>query len=459
MDAKTADALDWITGDDTRFDPWRVPASPTMAEIVESAIQEALAFETAAGRRKRTRRPADLASFKATVTALVCDLAFHHVMNRKGAIGVSRSNVHLGKRWRYRPDVLTVTLPAILDLLAAPALQFLRQLPGHAGVYGRQTKIAPGAALMKRLEGLGPDDIGRQYRGEVIWLRATAEDEDQGEIIDYEDTPETARYRAEMRTLNARIAAADISFDDSILGPTEAIPDLTDRSMRRIFTHGSFESGGRLANGFWLSMKNVRRLEGLAIDGEEVVRADYGQIGPRIAYALAEAIAPQGDLYDVPGLSGCREGVKKVINAALFATKPLSRHPRGTAERLPEGPFEGIMAAIQRAHPALASVFSVGIGHRVQFIESQVLLRALAILGDQGVTGLPVHDAIIAPRGRVGDVEKAMKGAFREVVGGDIPVTIDAWSQSQGRVAPMKKPLNKGLIIGWSVSHQAHQSL
>jgi hypothetical protein len=154
-------------------------------------------------------------------------------------------------------------------------------------------------------------------------------------------------------------------------------------------------------------------------------------------YGLAGATAPEGDLYCVPGLGRWRSGVKDVINAALFSAKPLERRPMHTSKKLPEGAFHNIMRAIEEAHAPVAGQFGRGIGHHAQFLESQIMVRTLLDLKEQGVVALPIHDAIIVPRSRAGIAARTMQGAFEGTVGGCIPVACEAWCPRSGKVIPI----------------------
>ena len=108
-----------------------------------------------------------------------------------------------------------------------------------------------------------------------------------------------------------------------------------------------------------------------------------------------------------------------------------------TSKKLPEGRFRDIMAAIKEGHAPIAGLFGRGIGHHAQFLESQVMIRTLLDLKEQGVVALPIHDAIIIPRSRAEVAARAMQGAFEGTVGGHIPVTGEAWCASSDRVIPL----------------------
>jgi hypothetical protein len=317
-------------------------------------------------------------------------------------------------------------LPTVLDYLAAPEMAFTRQTKGLSGfdATGR-TVIMPGPRLVSRIRDFDLSDIGYSHSGETIELRAVKErDDTPGKLLEYVDTATTTRYRADLREINEWIAGADIAFDEFVA--PDKIIDTNNRRLRRIFNNGSFEQGGRLFGGFWQSLGKEKRAGGLIIEDEAITTLDFGQMTPRILYGMARVEPSAGDLYSVPGLEHYRDGVKKVLNAALFADKPLTRKPRETAKLLPNWPFEDIRAMIAAAHPVLAAQFGTGIGHRAQFIESQVLIRVLLELKARGVVALPVHDAIMVKESEADLADETMRQVFKEIAGVEGQVVRDA---------------------------------
>ena len=415
----------WERRDDHHFSPWRVPASERMMSVVSGVLRQVRNYERHKGHRKRARSEASQGTFEAIVTAIVCDLAHHHITGRPHGIAITRSKVVLGRRSRYKSPVETEMLPTVLDHLHAPEMAFIRQIKGSSGVDATgRTVILPGPRLVSRIRDFYPSDVGHSHSGETIELRDAKErDDTRGKLLEYEDTATTIRYRAELREINEWIAGADIAFDDS--AAPDKITDANDRWLRRIFNNGSFKEGGRLFGGFWQSLRKSERAEGLIIEDEAVASLDFGQMTPRILYGMAGVSPPSGDLYCIPGLEHFREGVKKVLSAATFADKPLTRKPRGTKPLLPNAPFADILAKITAAHPVLAAQFWTGIGHRAQFIESQILIRVLLELKEREVVALPVHDAIVVKRSDADLAEDAMKNVFKDVTGVDGQVTRD----------------------------------
>jgi hypothetical protein len=68
--------------------------------------------------------------------------------------------------------------------------------------------------------------------------------------------------------------------------------DTNARQLRRYFSRGSFQSGGRLFGGFWQNLGRQSRLRGLRINGEPVISLDYSQFNPLLAYSISSHKPP-----------------------------------------------------------------------------------------------------------------------------------------------------------------------
>jgi hypothetical protein len=403
--------------EDRPFNPFRISKTAKAQAIVADVLGQVQCFERRKGLRQRQRKSADQATFEAAVTALVCDLMHRFITKPTGWVSVSLSNQDLGRASRYRATAMNKTLPAIIKRLAAPEMAFIEMEIGHQGYFGpaRRTVIKAGPRLQTRLhdQHISLDDLTQSMGQEVLILKDSKADYwDEGGLIEYADTDQTRQYRAEVQTINAWLAEADIQFDG------DPVVDDTDRLLRRYFSRGSFQSGGRLFGGFWQFLPKWQRHKGLLIDGEGVATLDFGQMAPRILCGLAGVPAPTTDSYLLPGLEAHRKGVKKVMNALLFADKPLTRFPANTKTLFPSRmSFAQVVEGIRQAHAPISHLFGTGIGHQVQFVESEILVDVLLALKAEGITGLPVHDAVIVARSSIFQVTRIMLEVFKTHTG------------------------------------------
>ena len=121
---------------------------------------------------------------------------------------------------------------------------------------------------------------------------------------------------------------------------------------------------------------------------------DYSQMSPKILYGYCSLVPELEDCYLIEGYENYRKGIKKVFNAMTFANKPMTRFPKGINSLFPKNTrFKDVVDAIDKEHSRIAHMFHTGIGHYLQFMESQILVEVLLKLKESGITALPVHDA------------------------------------------------------------------
>ncbi len=347
---------------------------------------------------------------------------YHFIQGHEYGVYITRSNRKLGRKSRYRPPAYGKTLPDILNNMAEPEMAYVEQSVGYKGYFGpsKETTIHAGKRLITRVEeaGLRLEDFGLVPGQEVLQLKRVKKGGwDKGDNAEYKDTPETILYREQVQAINGWLELAEIDFDEAYC-PGDKPVDSRDRRLRRVFTQGRFDSGGRLFDGFWQPLGKEAQRKGLMIDGEDVAELDYGQMNPRILYGLCEALPPEGDAYAIPGFKDHRSGVKKVMNAMLFQDKRLARMPKGVRKDFEKRHrVEDVMVAIEQAHPAIKGCFFTGIGHAAQFTESHVLVGVLLTLRGLGIPALPVHDSVIVGKSNQDKVREVMLSCFLKGTG------------------------------------------
>lgn len=242
------------------------------------------------------------------------------------------------------------------------------------------------------------------------------------EWLDYTDTPETERMRAEMREVNTWLLSADIQYAECDTGVDTGA---SGRSLRRVFNNGTFEEGGRLAGGSWSNMSmstgTGRPWRGhIRIEAEPIVALDFASMFVRLLYVKAGEQPPGGDLY--AGIEGFgpehRAGVKRIISAMLFKEGELMRCPQDTRLLMPKGMHIRTAAKnIKARHAPVAHLFGTAIGMSLFKLESNILLEVLRQCRAAAITALPVHDAILVAESRAVDAKGVMLSAFKAVTG------------------------------------------
>jgi len=260
------------------------------------------------------------------------------------------------------------------------------------------------------------EDLGLSDGEETIILKREKNDLwDHGGTLEYEDNDLTNLYRDEMRLINQWIKMSDLNYIEPFNGKDKHNYDLDCRLLKRYLTRGSFKSGGRLFGGFWQQIKKVHR-ENLLIEGENIVVLDYSQMTPKILYGYCGSVPQMEDCYHIKGYEYCRKGIKKVFNAMTFSNEPMTRFPKGINSLFPvKTRFKDVSDAIEKEHFRIAHMFYTGIGHYLQFKESQILVEVLLKLKDNGITALPVHDAVFVGWTHVYKSTQVMEQVFLDM--------------------------------------------
>ncbi len=402
----------WFTG---RYRP----VSPAGDALVAFVTAQALTAEPVVQPRQRARKAADEATWRATVEAVVSEVAWVYLSTPDLNVTYPRATGFLGSRDRYKAPAMNTQLPRIVGLLSDPACSFLTSEIAKPGTFKKredrkQSVMGAGPALVDLLKarGLTPADFANDLGAETIVLRAEKVKGETGDDIDYPNTAETIRWRAEMKTINARLAAADLR--------DITLPHVGVRFLRRTF-NVDFDHGGRLYGAFWQSMRGAERLAKLRIGGEEVAEIDMRSAAVRFVYAMqGHELPADQDAYavDNPSLQGCREGLKKVLNAMLSTRAPLLRFPKDTKALFPRN---ATIAAVTRSlierHQPIADTFGTGVGLRAMKQEAAVVVATLLALGERGVVALPVHDALVVRRSDLDIAKEVLSACYRSITG------------------------------------------
>lgn len=396
-------------------DPWLTAreGSPlaNLAATLHAKLEEA-------SRRSFNRKPRGDAAERrlAIIQNLVASLALVALRHPPG----TRIVIQADKRAATRYDRKELPRGPLITAVKSMAEEGL--VLYHEAVFKqRRTTIEPAPALKAMLVSaeVTVGDIARVPGGETIVLKATTGRNRPKVLVDYIDTDETLRLRAEMGTINAALAGADVRLWGERLPPDQLV---------RVFHIGSvaapatFDSHGRLFRGSWQFLPRAERA-GLTVNGEHLMELDYRAMYIHLAYALSGAALPSKDPYDIPGLEGYRPGVKKAVASLFFREGRLRRLAGELRELLPEGwTARRLEAAVAAKHPAIAHLLGTNIGPTLANTESNILVAVLLRLCGQGVVALPIHDCVLVAWGNTLAARTAMLEESRRLVGAALPV-------------------------------------
>lgn len=409
-----------------KFDPWLV----TDRKYVHAIAQNVAGAYSSIRPRQRKLRTYDRENVEIVTRAVFANVAYAVAMGENQPIIAVSLRASKRKLTRYDRNGFAV-LPKLLEVLSEGGLIELRKSDRR----GVTSSYVPSNHLLEDLKRfrLTSEHFAWEHGIETINLSVTTHDyanqSRSVEPIDYEDTEETIRFRAEMTRLNEFLSTVKFDFMDDGGPPVLT----THRDLVRYFKlkHADetprFDLGGRLFNGWWQDLSSDRR-ENIRIRTESVADLDFSAAFLRLAHIEAGTVAPDGDLYaSIAGIEGpqYRAGLKKIVNAMLFRTTPLVRIPSDAKPLLPRR-MTGteIREAILAAFPAIRDVFETGIGLTLMFKESQVMVRCLSRLMDLNVPAMSMHDGLMVQRSKADIAAREMVAASVEILGQSLPIKL-----------------------------------
>lgn len=412
------------------FNPWLMCSNRIVGAVTENLIGHWAYVDPG---RQRNLKPRDQQYRDDIVRAVMANLAYAVAARfEPPTVYVSLRAAKQKTSQRYDREGFR-GLPKMLELLAQYGQLHLERSTKK----GVASSITPSPQFMEGARGrlaAKLHEFAELPGRETIYLSRVDRDfagaVKSRELIDYAETSETVRYRGEMERINASLSPGDFQLEDPSghLLPTglpylrrhfSLPPDAPEGTER-------FDLGGRLF-GWWQNLPKVQR-RGIRIRGEAVADLDFANMALRLAYLEAGHPPPEGDLYAaIPGLSESRwrPGVKKATLAMLFRNSPLTRVPRGTRGELPpdlSGPQ--LRGAILAGHPALAGIFETGIGLRLMFIESQILVAVLLALADKRIPAIPMHDGLMVAQSKAHQATTIMGDAAEAITGHRLPILL-----------------------------------
>ena len=401
-----------------RFDPQLRARTPELQDAVKGFTRHLSAQEDKLGLRSRARKDEDRRKFAVAVEAVACNLLLLDILPGKTALAVPLDNNMMWGTNRYRYPVYGQHFLSLLGLMER--LKLLKKI--RTGF--RVSKTIKALSLVEATTGLGkhfpkvvPESFGRKQEPEVLILKEGKDDDDKAALVNYSDSPRTRWLRNQVKRLNEHLLKADIelaSTRSSIrLGKDGEVIATYRRTLRRTFNNKSWQQGGRLSGGFWMTMPRADRFRQIRMGGEPVADVDYQQLFPRLAYARAQAPQPIGDLYDVTEDGTGRDGWKLLLNALLFSKGTLKRWPWHCSPLLPGLNLKQAVTLLKEKHQPIAHLFGTGVGFELMFMESEMLITVVTHLFGNDIPALPLHDAVLVAKPHAKAAKAAMEDMFR----------------------------------------------
>jgi len=355
--------------------------------------------------------------------------------NRNNYTVSSRYNgMHISPRVKGVCDILITN--GYLDI--APG-SHNRQNPGAGN---RNSRIKPTAKLEGLFKNVGLEtfELSLNHNRECIILRDKDPEDNKAKDIEYKDTPQTNKMRAEVQAYNQMMLGhyvdvasleqpmiiRDVTRSGRPLRQHVQI-DQTQKFVRRIFSRNSWENNGRWNGGFWQNLPKAMRRE-ILINDQPTDEIDYSGLHPSIL-ALEADSRLTGDPYDLEGqvvktipLNQQRAVVKHLVLIAINAKSRPSAFSayRADREKYTNNQLEPLLDAFIEKHPCLEDSICTDQGIRLMNVDSQIATHVINRFVAEGKPILPIHDSFIVVREDQHLLRQAMSDACVEIVGYDI---------------------------------------
>ena len=403
---------------------------------LEELINETVKRIEAKEDRSRSRTADEQLRFEHATRVLIVDLwkAVRSTPIRECSIN-KRSGWY-SENPRYCDPLLTYKqMIAVFDgLLKIGFIEVTREGYFDRTIYqGKTTRFVARDELLERLvelDGHPAISIQPDLDTETIILRNKLNDKKV--LQTYEDTPATERYRANLKKINTCLLRhwPDLEIQDAELPRLEARIakhsskdpiDLSQRTLVRIFTNGSFKEGGRFYRGWWQNVPSEYR-KYITIDEKRTAEVDFSQLNPHMLYIANYKALGSEDAYDRVLDGEHRSLVKQAFNAMVQASGPLNNCPNNIDLSKADIGWTELRDRIVAAHKPIADQFFKGVGNKLQFKDSCIAERVMLNFAEMDAPALPVHDSFIVHHGyaETGEIEEIMRRAFFEVMGDHI---------------------------------------
>lgn len=406
------------------------------------AVVEAIYEEIKHGLGKKLARNKQL--YKDNLRVVLVNLYAAYIESDKLFVGYARNQKkYSAKLAKYNKNNVRFCLVNIVDLLGDAGY-----IADHKhGFYikttgrGRQARVRASRKLIELMNKSGVLQSHIECRRELIVLRAEKEKgHPRGQLLDYDETPEVAKMRANLCRINDLLLTADIRFElspeerktlvvqlnlkDSIYPSTR-----TSKVLYRVFNNGKFTNGGRFY-GHWVQGMPKEFRKRILVNGNPVTEWDYSGQHIYFLYHLVGRTPPEGDMYEISGFDRDKDRsvIKKLLQALLNAAEEqdainavfrdivfeayFSKSPMAyTRAELVE-----MASALKEKHPDIRKRLGSGAGIQLQYLDSVLAERILLRLADKDIPAIPVHDSFLVEAQHSHALESAMREEYTKAL-------------------------------------------
>jgi len=364
-------------------------------------------------KRNRKRRALDQENYRKRVRKLLAN-GFRCFFHRQPPNVAYLRNAHA---YDDRPDWLSgKALARDVDLLATTGL--LSASVGELGSASTYRVSRTLSQLAEECETTRHSIVQLPADSRLVRVRLEGPGRRFGDFTPSDDTDE---WISSLRAYNRFLEAQDIALNLSLAEEREWVahvnehgrsagqslyrPELFQKSLYRQFNNGSFDQGGRLYGGWWITVPKTYRPR-ITINGSPTVELDYAGCAIRMLYQ-ARGIDYLDDPYWIPEIAELTERLglpadhyRGCIKALLQAAINHDEHGHPEKIGLPlsfKTHFKRleVMEFIKARHSKVSDCFGTKEGLRLQRIESDIALEIISTAMTKAVVVLPIHDSFV----------------------------------------------------------------
>lgn len=188
--------------------------------------------------------------------------------------------------------------------------------------------------------------------------------------------------------------------------------------MKRVFSHDSFNKGGRYYHPLQNKKKDTRKH--FRFNNEPTLEIDYSGIHPSLVYAYLGKQVDPDVIYSVTGCD--RDQAKVAFNILLNRESPEDKRVSGAFRAIADNlsvdanTAKQIVEELYEANPEISHLFGTGFGLELQYMDSLIATLITERFVELEKPIIPVHDSFIISVRDTEDLVLCMVEAYRMIV-------------------------------------------
>ena len=318
---------------------------------------------------------------------------------------IARGHAAYKAKSRYNELHVSKKILTVVDALVAGG--YLEQKEGfqdtRAGGSSRVSRVWPTEKLKAEFEAcqIKSEMVSNHPDRETVVLK-----DDEGNLVEYEDTPFTSSLRAFLNRYNELLLHTEITHPKGYKHSSFTYC---------VFNRASWDLGGRFYNA-WQNIPSEDRSE-LSFDGVPTVEIDYSSFHPYLIYAELGLKLPS-DPYEHSQFS--RPEMKAMflvmINCASETQALRAYTDPQTKKSVSFSVSRPILEAIKTKHPQIADAFCSDKGISLMRRDAEIARRVINgfVMANKPI--IPVHDSFVVQASEIDRLMEEMYYGLRMVL-------------------------------------------